>query len=115
MGCTLCCLPKKLDRRIAGHDDVDGVVILIEVLFTYERESKNIRHTQVPDRYLDLALVLKLDLHRAFLGVHDILYRVDERYIRNRWALHATSFLALLVLQPFWNGLCETHLEQSLL
>ena len=68
----------------------------------------------MPDRYLDLGLVWKLDLHRAFLGVHDVLYRVDDRYVRNRRALRATSFLALLILQPFWDGLSETHSNQFL-
>ena len=66
------------------------------------------------DGYLDLGLVWKLDFHWAFLGIHDVLYRVDDRYIRNRWALRATSFLALLILQPFWDGLSETHSNQFL-
>ena len=66
------------------------------------------------DGYLDLGLVWKLDLYWVFLRVHNILYRVDDRYIRNRRALGATSLFALLVLQPFWNGLHESHPDQFL-
>ena len=118
----LRCLLKKLDCLIAGRNDVDGIVIFVKIRFTFaSRDSfmnvnkKSFKHTGVSDRYLDFSLVWKLDLHQMFLGVHNVLYRVNDRYIRNRRALCATSFLALLVLQPIWNGLRETHPDQFLL
>jgi hypothetical protein len=75
---------------------------------TYVAEKANgDRHTGVPDRYLDLGLVWKLDLHRVFLGIHNVLYWVDNRYVRNRRALGAISLFALLVFH-------STLLEQPL-
>ena len=62
-------------------------------------------------RYLDLGLVWKLYFYWVFLDVDNILYRVDNRYIRNGWELCAASLLALLVLQPFRNiALVSRHI-----
>ena len=89
----LCCSPKKLDGIVTfAFASQDGFANV---------NKKSFRRTGVPDRYLDFGLVWKLDLHRVILGVHVILYRVGDRYVRNRRALHAPSLFALLVLQPF--------------
>ena len=117
----LRCSPKKDDRRITLGDDVDCFVVLFEIPFTFASRDgfakvnqKSLRSTGMPDRYLDFGLVWELDFHRAFLGINNVLYRVDDRYARNRRTLRAASFLALLILETLWDSLGETHPNQFL-